>query len=106
MRYYAFALSGALILIGIGIFVSRGMDNFGVDFQQGTNLMLRIENQDPVDVGGVREVLTAGGFNNPVVQEISSADGEVINMFNIRVGDVTREALKEPADTGSAAFRP
>lgn len=105
MRYYAFALSGALILIGIGIFVSRGMDNFGVDFQQGTNLMLRIENQDPVDVGGVREVLTAGGFNNPVVQEISSADGEVINMFNIRVGDVTREALKEPADTGSAAFQ-
>ncbi len=105
VRYYAFAFSLLVIAVGMGMFAVRGMDNFGVDFQQGTNLMLHIDNPEMVPVGSVREVLTSGGFSNPVVQETTGETGEQGNMFIIRVGDVTRESLQTPEATGEAAFQ-
>jgi len=104
-RYFAFAFSAFVILIGMVMFAFRGMDNFGVDFQQGTNLMLHISNPEPVPVGSVREVLTSGGFNNPVVQETTSETGVEGNTFIIRVSDVTRQELQAPGAVGEAAFQ-
>lgn len=90
MRYFAFIFSGVIILAGLGMFIVRGMDNFGVDFQQGTNLILQVDNPDVVPVGSVREALTTAGFNNPVVQESADEAGAEQNVFIVRVGDVTR----------------
>ncbi|MBP7869519.1 MAG: protein translocase subunit SecD [Candidatus Hydrogenedentes bacterium] len=104
-RYFAFAFSAVVIVIGMAMFAVRGMDNFGVDFQQGTNLMLHIQNPEPVSVSSVREVLTSGGFSNPVVQETTSETGDAGNTFIIRVSDVTREALQAPEAAGEAAFQ-
>ncbi len=76
------------------------MDNFGVDFQPGTNLMLHVENTASVPVGDVRAALSASGFTNPVVQESSGDSGEgTANIFIVRVGDITRTA--EGAEAGS-----
>lgn len=101
MRYFAFIFSAIVILVGMGVFVVRGMDNFGVDFQQGTNLILRLDNPDAVPVGSVREALTSAGFNNPVVQESSDEGGEAGNVFIVRVGDVTRSEGATSAEGAS-----
>ncbi|MCK5862913.1 MAG: protein translocase subunit SecD [Candidatus Hydrogenedentes bacterium] len=90
-RKIAFVVSAAVILIGVGMFGMRGMDNFGVDFQQGTNLMLRIQSDGVVPVDDVRTTLTSSGFDNPVVQETGGENIEKNNTFIIRVGDVTRK---------------
>jgi preprotein translocase SecF subunit len=89
-RKITFACSIAVIVIGMVMFGVRGMENFGVDFQQGTNLMLRINNDDIVPVSEVRGALTAAGFSNPVVQETGDDEGDMRNTFIVRVGDVTR----------------
>ena len=103
LRKIAYAVSLAVILIGMGMFFVRGMDNFGVDFQQGTNLVLRIDNEAQVPVSEVRANLAAGGFNNPVVQETGSEDGDDNNVFIVRVGDVTRTAVaSEAGEDGTA----
>lgn len=97
LRKVAYALSLIVIVIGMASFFYRGMDNFGVDFQQGTNLILRIVNDQVVPVSEVRANLARAGFNNPIVQESGSAEGEEKNVFIVRVGDVTRV----PAPIGS-----
>lgn len=99
-RKLAYGGSGLVILLGMGMFAIRGMDNFGVDFQQGTNLMLRIENEGVVPVSEVRAALTAAGFENPVVQETGGEGVEQANTFAVRVGDVTRKSA--PADAADA----
>lgn len=96
VRNYTFIFSGILIFVSMGYFVVRGMDNFGVDFQQGTNLVLHIDNPEPVNVGDVRDALTGAGFNNPVVQESSDEAATMTNVFIVRVGDVTRSANDKP----------
>lgn len=88
-RKFAFTASALVIVLGMGMFGVRGMDNFGVDFQQGTNLMLRIQNDARVPVSEVRAALTDANFDNPVVQETGGEGAEQANTFVIRVGDVT-----------------
>ncbi|HEX72650.1 MAG TPA: protein translocase subunit SecD, partial [Candidatus Hydrogenedentes bacterium] len=99
-RKIAFVGSVLVILLGAGMFAYRGMENFGVDFQQGTNLMLRIENEANVPVSDVRAALTATGFNNPVVQEAGADETGQSNTFIVRVGDVTREAVENAGVEG------
>jgi SecD/SecF fusion protein len=100
-RKIAFGGSGLIILLGMGMFAVRGMDNFGVDFQQGTNLMLRIENEGAVPVSEVRAALSAAGFDNPVVQETGGEGAEQANTFAVRVGDVTRTDAQPDAAASS-----
>ncbi len=104
MRKAAFAASSLAIVLGMAMFGYRGMDNFGVDFQQGTNLMLRVENPNVVPVSEIRAALSAAGFNNPVVQETGGEDASDVNTFVVRVGDVTNkaEALPENAEPAEA----
>jgi SecD/SecF fusion protein len=90
LRNFTFLFSGIIIVVGMGWFAVRGMDNFGVDFQPGTNLMLHVESEGAVPVGDVRSALNAGGFSNPVVQESSSDSGEVGKTFVVRVSDIAQ----------------
>jgi len=97
------SVSVLVILVGMGWFAYRGMDNFGVDFQQGTNLVLWIDNPEPVSADAVRQALNDAGFNGPVVQETQD-EQHAMNLFNIRVGDLTRQrAANEAADAKSSA---
>ena len=96
-RFQIMAVTLTAIAIGMGYFFYRGADNYGVDFRQGTNLSLYVENPQQIPVEQVREKLTAGGFIGPVVQETQD-DTKRNNLFIIRVGDTTRsEAAKESA---------
>ncbi len=100
-RKVGFACSIAVILIGAAMFGVRGMDNFGVDFQQGTNLMLRIASDDVVPVSDVRAALTDAGFTAPIVQESGGAEIEQQNTFIVRVGDIPEQVAALDADVAT-----
>jgi SecD/SecF fusion protein len=88
-RVPAAVISVIVIVIGLAMFGIRGEKNFGVDFTQGTNLMLLIDNgEERVEVGQVREALSAAGFASPVVQESGEGVGTDHNEFLVRVRDI------------------
>lgn len=86
-RIPATVLSLVIIAIGMGYFGFRGSQNFGVDFSQGTNVVVQLKNDQPVSPDAVRERLMAEAFGNPVVQISDSGVGESANEFLIRVSD-------------------
>jgi len=94
-RFYVMALTLTAIAIGMGWFIKRGADNYGVDFRQGTNLSLHVENAQQIKDEDVRAKLTDAGFVQPVVQATQD-ESKRSNLFIIRVGDTTRsEAARE-----------
>jgi SecD/SecF fusion protein len=96
-RFWIMSITLSLIAVGMTYFFYRGADNYGVDFRQGTNLSLYLENPQQIPVEQVREKLASGGFVGPVVQETQD-ETKRNNLFIIRVGDTTRsEAAKESA---------
>ena len=89
-RKIAAIVSVVTIACGIGYFASRGADNFGVDFTNGTNMMLTVNSENDVSVDQVRTALDDAGFESPIVQEAAaSANDEGGNRFLIRLGDIT-----------------
>jgi SecD/SecF fusion protein len=96
-RFVVMAVTLSAIAIGMTYFFIRGADNYGVDFRQGTNLSLYIENSQVIPDEELRNKLTDAGFVQPVVQGTQD-DTKRNNLFIIRVGDTTRsEAAKESA---------
>lgn len=76
------------IAAGIGYFSYRGSENFGVDFTNGTNLMLTVNSDKSVGVNDVRQALTEAGFTFPVVQSAADSAQDIdSNRFLIRIGD-------------------
>ena len=67
-RYYAFALSGLIILAGLVTFVSRGF-NMGIDFSGGTTVQLSFTN--PVPIEAARAALERNGFLGSSIQEFT-----------------------------------
>lgn len=88
----AIAVALVVIAVGLGALAFRGSDNFGVDFTEGTNIVLKVENTQPVTADDVRNALSSAGFGTPIVQ-MSSEDGAAAgNEFLIRVGDTNAAA--------------
>lgn len=106
----AIAIAGVVIAIGLGALAFRGSDNFGVDFTQGTNIVLKVENSQPVTSDDVRQALSDAGFGSPIVQLSSDNAGDAGNEFLIRVGDTNiqataPDAAAAPAVTATVAER-
>ena len=76
-RKVSFALSAILMVISAAIIFMRGLD-YGLDFTGGANIEVSYEKA--VDVAEVRAALTAGGFDNAVVQTFGGT-----NDFAIRI---------------------
>jgi preprotein translocase subunit SecF len=79
-RYYAFAFSGILVLLGLFavIQVFRGHANLGIDFAGGTSVQLKFEG--PVDVGDVREALDKGSIPESNLQQFSDSSRVLIRV--------------------------
>ncbi len=70
-RYWAFVLSGVLVLLGIFALVqifAFGRANMGIEFTGGTSLMLEFER--PIRIDDARAALARGGFHNARLQDI------------------------------------
>lgn len=76
-RKVSLAISAILMVISAAIIFMRGLD-YGLDFTGGANIEVSYEKA--VDVAEVRSALTAGGFDNAVVQTFGGT-----NDFAIRI---------------------
>ncbi|MFM1918814.1 MAG: protein translocase subunit SecD [Candidatus Hydrogenedentota bacterium] len=94
-RIPATVLSLVLIVAGMAFFGFRGQENFGVDFKQGTNMVVQLDSEQDVTPDAVRELLATAAFGNPVVQESESGEGESRNEFLIRVSDTDAASAVE-----------
>lgn len=79
-RYFAFAVSGVLTLIGLlaVIHVFTGKANLGIDFAGGTAVQLKFER--PVSVHDVRTAVEAGGIKEPDIQDFPSVNKVLIRV--------------------------
>ena len=70
-RYYAFALSGVLVLLGLVALVQiyRGAANLGIDFAGGTAVQLAF--QEPIRIDEAREALVEAGLRDAELQEFT-----------------------------------
>ncbi len=75
-KYFAFALSGAIIVAGlVNIIFGKGLKP-GVDFSGGT--LIRIHFKSPIPVSDVRQALSDQGLGNSVIQEVEKEQREYI----------------------------
>jgi len=81
-RYYAFAFSGVLVILGIiaFIFVFMGKANLGIDFAGGTMIQGSFEKN--ISVGEIRSALDLAGYRDAQIQKLQR---DVPNSFLIRV---------------------
>lgn len=90
MRYYAFAFSGILMILGIiaFVFIFMGKANLGIDFAGGT--MIQGSFEKSMQIGQVRDALRKNGYGDAEITELQRG---VPYFFMIR--------LRSTAETGS-----
>ncbi|MCE2987598.1 MAG: protein translocase subunit SecF [Phenylobacterium sp.] len=71
----AAVFSAVLIAISLGSIVFRGM-NFGIDFVGGA--LIEVETQKPLDIGGLRRVMTEAGGEDAQVQSLGQGNGAIL----------------------------
>jgi len=103
-RFYAFILSGILILASLAIIATRGL-NYGIDFVGGTELVIKTKGD--VDIASIRRVVERLRVGDTVIQRFG---GEEDREFLIRVegsgtGEEAEEALLRFRDSVVAAFQ-
>jgi len=108
MRKYTYALSGALIIMGIVSIIAHKGLRYGIDFTGGSIVELHFE--QPIEVGEIRGKLATIGIRDAIVQEEKGTtynyliktppkEGigeEIANLFNPRP-TVEREELVGPS---------
>jgi len=92
-RYYAFAFSGILAIIGIIaiIQIANGRANLGIDFAGGTAIQLKFEK--PINLHAVRKALEDNG-----VRDFDLQDFPAVNKILVRVKK-TEQQLGQISDT-------
>ncbi len=87
-RYYAFAISGILLILGLAAFVAifLGKADLGIDFAGGTMLQGYFEKE--VKIGELRAALSRNGYDKAFIQSLHR---ENANYFMIRVKATTDE---------------
>jgi preprotein translocase subunit SecF len=74
-RKFAFALTGVILLVGIGFLSTRGL-NYSIEFTGGT--LLQVEVAKKVPIGEIRHALDAVGLNGAEIQTFGSDTSYVI----------------------------
>jgi SecD/SecF fusion protein len=89
-RYLWFAISGAIIVLGIAALGVRGL-NLGIDFKGGTQLSFKT----PVahTTGDIRQVMSAQGYGDAVIQGRGSSTNSAYKSFQIRTKALSGDKL-------------
>jgi preprotein translocase subunit SecF len=100
-RRYWFILSGVLLILAVGAFVTNSVRhgkvmNFGIDFTGGTMVSLRFE--QPITVHQVREVLTEHGLGQSIIQKSGKND------IYIRTEEIERDTRVKIVDKLRAKY--
>jgi SecD/SecF fusion protein len=95
-RLWAYGFSILTLALGIGSFVLRGQENYGVEFMGGTSVQVKYG--QPVTTEAVRLGLAKFGLEKALIQRYGEESG---NEFVIKVGE--RDTMKiEAASKGLA----
>jgi SecD/SecF fusion protein len=105
-RRIALGFSVLIIAAGAVTFVMRGRENYGVDFNTGTNAQLQIVSASSISDGDVRARLVSAGFAEPVVQRFQEAGTAATNSFLIRVGEAEQTGSEPVARRMQNALAP
>jgi preprotein translocase subunit SecF len=105
-RRLAYLLTLAIMLPGLVVVLLRGV-NYSVEFTGGT--LMQVESAKPVDVGAVRNALTARGIEGAEIQTFGSDRELVIRARLAQVGtdqndtQTTSRALRQALDASVGA---
>ena len=94
-RYYAFAFSSILVILGLVSLVSifLGKANLGIDFAGGTMVQGNFDKQ--VSISNLRSVMTKNGFPDATIQILKR---NIANSFLIRVKTASEGQISEISD--------
>lgn len=87
-KLWWFAISGVIILIGIGsLFIKGGGNpanglNYGLEFKEGTRISVAFEKQP--SLADVREVVSAAGYGNAQIQQTENVAGTSLGGFQMQ----------------------
>ncbi len=84
-RYWWFALSGAVIVLGVGALAVRGL-NLGIDFKGGTQLAFKTTS--PKSTADIRNVMSADGYSDAVIQGRGPSTNGNYTSFQVRTKDL------------------
>lgn len=88
-KYFAFALSGVIILAGLlNMTIGKGL-KFGIDFTGGT--FIRLKFREPITIDEIRAQLTPKGLGNSIIQEIEKGKRE----YQIRTAGLIRRGEQQ-----------
>jgi preprotein translocase subunit SecF len=95
-RWHAIALSVVVILAGVGVIATRGLQK-GVDFEGGTVVIVRFDQKKPIQA--VREAISSmPGGADAVVQDYGPAENNGVMVRVRRTGAETGGDLSREAD--------
>jgi SecD/SecF fusion protein len=91
-RYLWFAISGAILVLGIGALGIRGL-NLGIDFKGGTQLSFKT----PVahTTGDVRQVMKDQGYGDAVIQGRGASTSSAYKSFQVRTKALSSDKLTQ-----------
>jgi preprotein translocase subunit SecF len=90
-RYIAYALSAILIIIGMVALVVRGGPNYGVDFDGG--LMIQVKLTSPQDTSKIREAFKPVNLDEVVIQSVGETDDVEYLIRSRRLENINLETL-------------
>jgi preprotein translocase subunit SecF len=96
-RKVTFSISLAVILIGIISLILHGGPRYGIDFLGGIELRLNFE--EPVNIGDIREALLEGGFENPNIKELIGESESGADVIIFVQEDATAPMMPAEGDT-------
>jgi SecD/SecF fusion protein len=97
-RYWWFALSGTVIVLGVGALGLRGL-NLGIDFKGGTQLAFKTTS--PKSTADIRTVMSADGYADAIIQGRGPSTNGNYTSFQVRTKDLGPKLNKIESDLKS-----
>ncbi|MDP9303090.1 MAG: protein translocase subunit SecD [Actinomycetota bacterium] len=91
-RYVWFAMSGAILVLGIGALGIRGL-NLGIDFKGGTQLSFKTPAAHTT--GDVRQIMGDQGYNDAVIQGRGASTNSEYKSFQVRTKALSSDKLTQ-----------
>jgi SecD/SecF fusion protein len=89
-RFLAYGFSVLTLALGIGSFLLRGQENFGVEFTGGTAVQVRY--QKPVAVDEIRQALQKAGLGQAMIQHYGDLSQ---NEFVVKTSEIDTKKMEE-----------
>ncbi|MEA3490172.1 MAG: protein translocase subunit SecD [Candidatus Omnitrophota bacterium] len=98
VRKIAYGVSLLVIILGMSLFVHRGVKNYGIDFTGGTLQQFRF--REVIPVREIRGVLSGIGLGEAAIQQFGEGREYIIKSYGVKTETIL-EGLREKFGEGS-----